>query len=231
MVLGALSPSVSSAPEISEEHNIAVMTTLFVVKNKEEEGQGLGHLQREEALLYKKVDFVNLVCWSASWHTPGLLRDLGTHGQGGGVSTLRFVGLAAGAVISSPLKHGWYPVEPHSRPLTASVCNFHFWRMSFTSSVDYISWENKTQQQCRQQHTLHGRHSWVLFLVGVWLQPLTTREGSEQCLGHLPVSLQKPLYLSFQDGHGEKMWKAEEIRDRMGWVRLVIEGRGNPTSS
>ena len=52
----------SSAPEISEEHNIAVMTTLFVVKNKEEEGQGLGHLQREEALLYKMVDFVNLVC-------------------------------------------------------------------------------------------------------------------------------------------------------------------------
>lgn len=50
-----------SAPEISREHNIAVMTTLFVVKNKEEEGQGLGHLQRGEALRYK-VDFVNLVC-------------------------------------------------------------------------------------------------------------------------------------------------------------------------
>ena len=27
-------------------------------------------------------------------------------------------------------------------------------------------------------------------------------EGSEQCLGQLPVSLQKPLYLSFWDGRG-----------------------------
>lgn len=53
---------VSSAPEMSEEHDIDVITTLFVVKSKEEEGQGLGHLQREEALLDKKVDFVNLVC-------------------------------------------------------------------------------------------------------------------------------------------------------------------------
>ena len=38
------------------------MATLFVVKSKEEEGHGLGHLQREEGLLDKKVDFVNLVC-------------------------------------------------------------------------------------------------------------------------------------------------------------------------
>lgn len=53
---------VSSAPEMSEEHDIDVMTTLFVVKSKEKEGQGLGRLQREETLLDKKVDFVNLVC-------------------------------------------------------------------------------------------------------------------------------------------------------------------------
>ena len=53
---------VSSAPEMSKEHDIDVMTTLFVVKSKEKEGQGLGRLQREETLLDKKVDFVNLVC-------------------------------------------------------------------------------------------------------------------------------------------------------------------------
>ncbi|XDA79540.1 hypothetical protein R6Z07F_009550 [Ovis aries] len=69
-----------SAPEISEEHNIAVMTTLFVVKNKEEEGQGLGHLQREEALRYKKVDFVNLdaalyTCGQAQRCSQELVKD------------------------------------------------------------------------------------------------------------------------------------------------------------
>lgn len=53
---------VSSAPEMPEEHDIDVMTMLFAVKSKEEEGRGLGHLQGEEALLDKKVDFVNLVC-------------------------------------------------------------------------------------------------------------------------------------------------------------------------
>lgn len=47
---------------IAKEHDIDVMTTLFVVKSKEKEGQGLGRLQREETLLDKKVDFVNLVC-------------------------------------------------------------------------------------------------------------------------------------------------------------------------
>lgn len=195
LVLAALSPCLCLLLQRCQRNMTSMWWPRCLLQRARKRKAKVWVVCRERRLLDKKVDFVNLVCWSASWHTPGLLRDLGTHGRGGGVSTLRFMGLVAGAVISSLLKHGWYPVELHSRPLTASVCNSHFWRMSFTSSVDYISWENKTQQQFEQQHTPPCCSSWVLFLVEAWLQPLKTQKGSEQCLGHLPVCLFRSLFI------------------------------------
>ena len=59
--------------------------------------------------------------------------------------------------------------------------------------------------------------------------PHDTRAQSSVWVNYLYL-FRSPFIYPFGMGVGEKMWKAEEMRDRMGGVWLVMEGRGSPTS-
>lgn len=112
---------------------------------REKNTKGPGDMQRgfPTPAPDKNAGFVILLYWRASWHIHRLFKDSENCRLGWGCFQFIVPILGNWSVILSLCFFHFrcicHLVEQHSKPLTASVYNSHFWRMSCTTSIDYIS--------------------------------------------------------------------------------------------